>query len=84
MKKEAGISYMISKFWIYENWKTNGYRARIHKSTCKHCGIEGEKPKESMQGSAWRGPFDSLQESIAFAKQLGAKVSVCKLCLKSK
>ncbi len=73
---------MIEKFWIYENWKTNRHRARIHKSTCKHCLIEGDEPKQSMQGSAWKGPYATIEEANDFAKQLGAKISCCSQCIK--
>jgi len=73
---------MSDKFWIYENWKTNGHRARMHKATCKFCATEGEVPRQSMEGSAWRGPFNTLEEANRYALELGAKVSCCKRCIK--
>ena len=36
----------------------------------------------TMEGSAWRGPFDSLEEANRYAVKLGAKVSSCKRGIK--
>ncbi|MBU2704072.1 hypothetical protein Ga0466249_005224 [Sporomusaceae bacterium BoRhaA] len=75
---------MDEVFWIYENWKNNGHRARIHREGCKHCYIpEGKEHPVASVGSAWHGPFANLDMAVDEAGKLCSKIALCKMCLRT-
>jgi|GEM_PF-900221 len=75
----------MTAYWAYENSKNNGYRVRIHTADCIYCKFRDQTgPVVLGTGRVWHGPFDDLASATDFAKNTGAKVEQCKLCLKNK
>jgi len=71
-------------FWVYENWRNNGHRARVHIESCRHCSIlESEERSNAGQGSKWYGPFLTIEDALSLAKECCDKVSLCRTCLKN-
>ncbi len=58
-------------------------KAKVHAASCSYCnhghGMHGVSDAE-RQVDTWEGPFDSLEEALAFAKTTGKTVSTCGSC----
>lgn len=72
----------MGNFWIYENWKNNGHRTRVHAGSCVHFKTDADGNPKSSKGSKWHGPYESLEDAEKAARETGGKVSFCRVCLK--
>jgi len=67
-------------FYIYENWRADGLKARIHAGGCGHCNYgKGQKKEKSGENGEWHGPFADIETAEENAKMLGDySISYCK------
>ena len=70
---------MDNEYWVYENWRADGHKAKIHQSFCGHCS-KGLK-ESSGENDKWHGPFSSLEDAFQCANQTQAKVTTCLKCI---
>lgn len=70
---------VISEFWVYENWRADGHKAKVHQSLCGHCSM-GLK-ESSGENDKWHGPFLKLDDALQAANQTGANVTTCLKCI---
>jgi len=70
-----------TRYYVYENWKENGRKARIHYSICPYCKEgKGIHNTSSEVNGCWRGPFYKSFDAEKFAQDGGFKVRKCKHC----
>lgn len=68
-------------YYIYENWRAEGHKARIHLSSCPYCNDgEGFHPGASDQNGKWHGPLRTFQSAREAAQDIGARVRQCRHC----
>ena len=68
-------------FHIYENWRAEGHKARIHRSTCPYCNHgRGIHPEASDRNGRWHGPFHTYQLALREARATGGRVTNCRAC----
>lgn len=68
-------------YYVYENWRAAGHRARIHFSSCSFCrNGKGIHPGSSSRNGRWLGPFDTFEAASSAAYQTGGDVRVCEYC----
>lgn len=71
-------------YLVYENWPNNN-RATIHRNDCGHIGDGLERVQlnnNTGQNDRWFGPFQSLNEAVAFAALLpNRQMRFCSFCL---
>lgn len=77
------LEVFVLAFWVYENWKNNGHRARVHNESCIHFKTNEDGNPKSCIGSKWHGPFENSDEAQNAAIKTGGKVSCCRVCLKN-
>jgi len=68
-------------YHVYENWRAEGHKARIHVSHCPSCNNgEGVHPGSGDDNGRWHGPFKTFQEAFEAAENSGRHISECKRC----
>jgi hypothetical protein len=74
----------MDDFWVYENTRADGHKARIHSGACGHCnhGL-GQRGGTRPDNGKWHGPASSLAKARGIAQQTGGVVSYCKACAPS-
>ena len=69
-------------YYVYENWRADGHKAKIHLATCPYCNDgKGIHPGSSNKNGQWHGPYNDFQFASDKAQRVGTNVSVCKHCL---
>ncbi len=69
-------------YWVYENWRADGHKARVHLGDCPFCNHgRGIHPLASDDNGRWHGPFATLGQARQAASGLGRNVSECRKCL---
>ena len=68
-------------YYVYENWRAEGHKARIHFSNCPSCndGV-GVHPDASDENGQWLGPFETFQDAFEAAQRTEGQVSACQRC----
>jgi len=64
------------KYHVYENRRTEGCTARVHRADCVHFSRSDLDAGESR----WLGPFDSAADAIQAAEGQGLQASLCRVC----
>lgn len=68
-------------FWVYENWTVRPQKAVIHAGECRHCNHGmGKNGTTNETHGCWHGPYKSMGEAEATARQTGRKVWSCGTC----
>jgi hypothetical protein len=70
-------------YYVYQNWRARGLRARIHKGKCRFCNDgmgqgQGFDPKNAQ----WHGPFETEEIAKMKADSLGSGYDIksCTCC----
>jgi hypothetical protein len=64
-----------SKFWVYENWRAQGHKAVIHRSSCAFCNSgRGLGGGTSPSNGRWIGPHPSEEAARAAAARTGGQI----------
>ena len=68
-------------YYVYENWRADDGKAKIHTADCSHCKQgQGKNPDAGTDNGRWLGPFDTLQKATNAAQATDRKVSNCQHC----
>ena len=68
-------------YHVYENWRAEGHKARIHFSDCPSCNYgKGVHSNAGYTNGKWHGPFQTFQQALQVAQSTGGIVSRCKRC----
>ena len=69
-------------YYIYENWRANGKKAKIHKENCSHCNYgNGQNKEKSEINGRWHGPYRDFDEATSFAISMGDRdITYCGVC----
>jgi len=66
-------------FYVYENWRARGYKAKIHRGYCSFCNNgRGLTTGTRSDNGRWLGPFNAVEEAEVAAQQTGGMVSHCR------
>jgi hypothetical protein len=69
----------MMSFYVHLDYG-RGY-VRVHAGSCTYCK-EGKASISSKSKNRWYGPYETLEEAQAFAKNLKRRSTrACKLCL---
>lgn len=68
-------------YFVYENWRAEGHKARIHRGSCPSCDYgKGIHPESGEEHGRWHGPFGSMKDAVVAAQSSGGTVSLCQRC----
>ncbi len=68
-------------YHVYENWRAEGHKARIHYSHCSFCKDgKGIHKGASDKHRCWHGRFATFAAALDAAHATGGWVSKCKKC----
>lgn len=83
-RPRIGTSRATSQYYVYENWRADGHKAKIHFAHCSYCnhGDSTGRGKSGVNGQ-WHGPLDSFDDAVEAARQTGGRVSCCGVCVPS-
>lgn len=71
----------MATYYVYVNWRTRGYRARVHFAHCAFCNAgAGIHPRATNRSGWWCGPFATLEKATTAAQQLARYRGACKRC----
>lgn len=66
-----------ARYWVYENWRAQGHKAVVHRSTCAFCndgaGLSGGTRSDNGR---WLGAFEAEEDAKAAATGTGGVVSI--------
>lgn len=71
----------MSDFYVYENWRAQGHRTKIHRAECSHCDHgRGQRGGTRAENGEWHGPFSNFNLADNTAIETGGAKSLCGLC----